>query len=303
MPFIDSDGVRLYAEETGTGTPLVFVHEFAADYRAWEAQVRRFSRDYRCITYNARGYPPSDVPADGGAYGYEHHRDDLKAILDGFGIDDAHIIGLSMGAYAGLQFALRYPGRVRSLLFASGGSGSARAPADRDEYARGARADADRMLRDGMEAGADTYTLGPSRVQLRAKDPRGWAEFKSRLAEHSALGSSLNLRNYQARRPSLFGFEDELRGLEDVPVLLAVGDEDDAVIEVNLFLKRVLPRAGLWISPGTGHPVNLEEPDSFNAAAARFLAEAERGRWDRRDPGAGPGRDQGSSRGTATTGQ
>ncbi|MCL2729163.1 MAG: alpha/beta hydrolase [Actinomycetia bacterium] len=278
MPYIDSDGVQLYAEETGTGTPVVFVHEFAADYRAWEAQVRRFSRDYRCITYNARGYPPSGVPSDGGAYGYERHREDLRAILDGFGIDAAHIVGLSMGAYAGLQFALRYPGRVRSLLFASGGSGSTRTGAERDAYAARARADAGRMLRDGMEAGADTYTLGPARTQLLAKDPRGWAEFKTRLAEHSALGSSLTLRNYQARRPSLFDSEAELRDL-DVPVLLAVGDEDDAVIEVNLFLKRVLPRAGLWISPNTGHPVNLEEPDSFNAEAARFLAAAERGRW------------------------
>lgn len=291
MPFIDSDGVRLYAEETGSGTPVVWVHEFAADYRTWEGQVRRFSRDYRCVTYNARGYPPSDVPGSGEAYTYEHHREDLRAVLDGFGIGAAHIVGLSMGAYAGLQFALRYPDRVRSLLFASGGSGSVPGDQARDggeDYARDTREGAERMAREGMESAADGLALGAARVQLLGKDPRGWAEFKGYLAEHSALGSSLTLLNYQARRPSLYDFEPELRQL-DVPVLLAAGDEDDAVIEVSIFLKRVLPRAGLWISPKTGHGMNLEEPGSFNEMAARFFAEVDRGGWGRRDPRASPG--------------
>ena len=58
------DGVRLYYEETGSGTPVVFVHEFAGDHRSWEPQVRHFSRRYRCVTWAARGYPPSDVPED-----------------------------------------------------------------------------------------------------------------------------------------------------------------------------------------------------------------------------------------------
>lgn len=287
MPYIDSDGVRLYAEDTGSGTPIVWVHEFAADYRTWEGQVRRFARDYRCITYNARGYPPSDVPASGEAYTYERHREDLRAVLDGFGIEAAHIVGLSMGAYAGLQFALRYPERVRSLLFASGGSGSA--PDRREQYARDIREGAERMAREGMEAGADGVALGATRVQLLGKDPRGWAEFRGYLAGHSALGTSLTLRNYQALRPSLYDFEPELRRL-DVPVLLAVGDEDDPVIEVNLFLKRVLPRAGLWVSPKTGHGINLEEPDAFHQMAQRFFGAVERGRWERRDPRANPDR-------------
>lgn len=287
MPYIDSDGVRLYTEETGSGTPVVWVHEFAADYRTWEGQVRRFSRDYRCVTYNARGYPPSDVPEDGEVYTYTHHREDLRAVLDGLGIGAAHIVGLSMGAYAGLQFALRYPDRVRSLMFASGGSGSAPTPGLCEDYARDHRETGESILREGMEAAADALAVGAARVQLLGKDPRGWEEFKGYLAEHSALGSSLTMRNYQARRPSLYDFEAELRQL-DVPVLLAAGDEDDAVIEVSVFLKRVLPRAGLWISPKTGHGINLEEPGDFNEMAARFLAEVDRGGWGRRDPRARP---------------
>jgi pimeloyl-ACP methyl ester carboxylesterase len=72
VPFVEISGTKLYYEETGSGDPIVFLHEFGADYRTWEAQVRRFSRDYRCITYNARGYPPSDVPEAGTAYTFEH---------------------------------------------------------------------------------------------------------------------------------------------------------------------------------------------------------------------------------------
>ena len=63
MPHVTADdGVKLYYHEVGTGIPVVFVHEFAGDSRSWEAQLRYFGRRYRCIAYNARGYPPSDVP-------------------------------------------------------------------------------------------------------------------------------------------------------------------------------------------------------------------------------------------------
>jgi pimeloyl-ACP methyl ester carboxylesterase len=109
------------------------------------------------------------------------------------------------------------------------------------------------------------------------------------MAEHSALGSALTLKNYQALRPSLYDYEERLRSL-DVPVLLAVGDEDDPVIETNVFLKRTLPRAGLWVHPQTGHGMNLEEPDEYNRRIAGFISAVERGAWRRRDPRANPKR-------------
>ena len=63
MPYaVASDNVRLYYEEVGSGTPILFVHEFAADHTNWEPQMRYFSRGHRCIAYAARGYTPSDVP-------------------------------------------------------------------------------------------------------------------------------------------------------------------------------------------------------------------------------------------------
>ncbi|MEQ6333761.1 alpha/beta hydrolase [Sphingobium sp. MK2] len=287
MPYINSNGVNLYFEETGAGDAVLFIHEFAADYRTWEQQVRRFSRDYRCITFNARGYPPSDVPADDSDYTYQMQRDDILAILDHLGIGSAHLVGLSMGAYAGLQFALSFPDRVRSLVFCSGGSGAA--PGGRDTFVQDTIAGANRMEAEGMVAGAEGLALGATRIQLLNKDPRGWAEFRQYLAEHSAYGSAQTLRNGQALRPSLHDFEEELAAL-DVPVLLAVGDEDDPVIETNIFLKRTLPRAGLWIEPRTGHGLNLEEPGEFNRRVAAFFSAVERDRWLPRDPRAAPGR-------------
>src|SRR5262245_2227590 len=287
MPHVDSAGVALYYEAAGSGNAIVWIHEFAADHRTWEQQVRRFAREYRCVTYNARGYPPSDVPDDGAAYSYEHHRDDVIAVMDALGVDRAHLVGLSMGAYTGLQVALEFPERVTSLVFASGGSGAP--AAEREKFEHDSRESAQRILRQGMHAAADGLAMGPSRVQLYNKDRRGWSEFRRYLAEHSAVGSARTLENYQALRPSIYAYEAQLRVL-DVPVLLAVGDEDDAVLDVNVFLKRTLPRAGLWVHPKTGHGINLEEPDEFNHRVARFVHAVERDAWPARDARADSGR-------------
>jgi pimeloyl-ACP methyl ester carboxylesterase len=285
MPFTIGPEPRLYYEETGSGDAILFLHEFATDHRSWEGQVRRFSRDYRCITYDARGYPPSDVPEHDDAYTYERQCEDALRILDQLEVEKAHLVGLSMGAYTALLVALSRPERVRSVVFSSGGSGAARD--NRAHFVRETQVGAQRMLDEGMEAGAAGLAMGATRVQLLNKDPRGWEEFRRHMAEHSALGSAMTLKNFQALRPSLYDFEEQLREL-DTPVLLAAGDEDDGVLEVNLFLKRTLPRAGLWIHPQTGHGMNLEEPDAYNQALAQFFASVERGAWRRRDPRARP---------------
>src|SRR5438094_7554264 len=100
------DGVRLYYEEAGAGTAVVFVHEFAGDHRSWEPQLRHFARRYRCLAFDARGYPPSEVPEDGEMYSQDRARDDILAVLDGLAIPAAHIVGLSMGGFATLHFGL-----------------------------------------------------------------------------------------------------------------------------------------------------------------------------------------------------
>jgi 3-oxoadipate enol-lactonase len=282
MPYaVTPDKVKLHYEETGQGTPIVFVHEFAGDHRSWEPQMREFGKRYRCIAYAARGYTPSDVPADTEAYTYKHVMRDCVAVLDHLKIDKAHLIGLSMGGYTCLQVALNHPGRVRSMVLAGAGSGSVRS--ETAEFHKSSQALSERFLREGSKAVAETYGLGPSRVPFLVKDPRGFAEFSRMLAEHDAQGSANTSRGFQGGRPSLYDFEDEIRKLA-TPALIVVGDEDERCIEPSLFLKKTLSASGLVMMAKTGHVVNLEEPDLFNQAVGDFLARVDAGRWPTRDP-------------------
>jgi pimeloyl-ACP methyl ester carboxylesterase len=278
---ITDDDVKLHVEETGLGIPIVFVHEFAGDQRSWEPQVREFSRRYRCITYNARGYPPSDVPPDVAKYSQRRAADDIRSVLDHLKIDTAHIVGLSMGGFATLHFGLCYPERARSLLVAGAGYGSER---DKREQFRGeATAIAARLQKDGMAAFAQLYAYGPTRVQFENRDPRGFAEFKRMLGEHSATGSAMTQLGVQRERPSLYDLESQLRALR-VPMLVMTGDEDHPCLQPGLFLKQVVASAALLVIPNAGHTINLEVPDVFNAALQDLITQVEAGRWPLRDP-------------------
>ena len=174
MPHLTTDdGVKLYYHEVGTGTPVVFVHEFAGDVRSWEPQLRHLGRRYRCITYNARGYPPSDVPDDVAKYSQARARDDIRAVLDALKIDKAHIVGLSMGGFATVHFGFTYPERALSLVIAGCGYGAH--PSMRAQFTSEAEASAARFQELGMTKAAEAYALGPTRVQHQNKDPRGLA--------------------------------------------------------------------------------------------------------------------------------
>jgi pimeloyl-ACP methyl ester carboxylesterase len=278
MPHIDVAGVKLYFEEAGQGYPIIFAHEFGSDFRMWDAQVRYFSRAYRCITFNARGYPPSDVPEEMVLYGWEIAVNDIGAMMRGLAIEQAHVVGSSMGAYAALQFGLRYPQKVSAVVAASVGYGSH--PAERDTWLRETSALARLFLDRGMGAMADRMARGPARTQLKHKDPEIWNDFVARLRQHSPLGMSHTMTRCQALRPSLHDLRDQFAQLA-IPVLLAVGDEDTACLETNLMLKSALPNAGLWICPNTGHGINLEEPAAFNAQIENFLLALESGSWRR----------------------
>lgn len=274
------DGVRLYVEQSGEGTPIIFVHEFAGDHRSWEPQVRYFSRRYRCVTYSARGYDPSDVPSDVEAYSQDRARDDIRAVMDALDIETAHVVGLSMGGFATLHFGLHYPERALSLVVAGCGYGAE--PDARAQFKSEAETMADRILAEGMAAVGASYAEGPTRVQFQNKDLRGWTEFRDQLCEHSTEGSSLTMRGYQARRPSLYDLGEAMTGLT-VPTLIVNGDEDEPCLEVGLFMKRQILAAGLLIMPKTGHTMNLEEPAAFNTSLDEFFHQVEAGRWDLRD--------------------
>jgi pimeloyl-ACP methyl ester carboxylesterase len=274
------DGVKLYYDEVGTGLPIVFVHEFAGDSRSWEAQLRHFGRRYRCIAYNARGFPPSDVPDGVERYSQARACDDIRDVLDGLAIDKAHIVGLSMGGFATLHFGFTYPHRARSL--AIGGCGYGAAPDQRKKFAAEAEATAARFEEIGTAKAAEGYALGPARVQFQNKDPRGWQEFADQLAGHSGKGSALTLRGVQSRRPSLFELADQMKTIA-APTLIITGDEDWACLEPGILMKKSIATAGLAVMPNCGHAINLEDPDVYNRHLDDFFQAVELGKWPVRD--------------------
>jgi pimeloyl-ACP methyl ester carboxylesterase len=275
------DGVQIAYEEAGAGVPIVFCHEFAGSMDSWKLQVSYFSRRYRSITYNARGYVPSGVPASPDDYSQEHQIETLYQLLRHLGIDQAYLCGLSMGAHCVLNFGLAHPEMCRGIIAAGAGTGSADAGVMRRE----SEERADKLIAGGMAA-QETYLVGITRIRFREKDPAGWAEFARLFLAHSPEGSANTLRGFQARRPTLYSRADEFAKM-DVPTLVIVGDEDDPCLEPALFLKRTIPRAGILALPQTGHACNLEEPQMFNQGVAEFLAQVEAGRWGPRPTGSG----------------
>ena len=282
MPYATADdGVRLYWEESGSGAPLLFVHEFAGDHRSWAPQVEHFRDRYRCLVYDARGYPPSDVPADESAYSQHRAVADAVTVLDAAGVERTHVVGISMGGFCTLHLGLRHPERASALVIAGVGYGAHpdAAPAFRKECEAIAAA----FASEGSATVAERYAVGPARVQFQNKNRAEWEVFARQLAEHDAGGAARTMLGVQRLRPSLYDLRDDLAAMT-VPVLIVAGDEDEGCLEADLMLKRTIPTSGLAILPRTGHTCNLEEPDVFNALVERFLRDVDGGAITPRDP-------------------
>lgn len=272
MPFADAGGVTLYYEAAGKGPLVIFVHGFAGDHRSWEPQVRSLSRLYRCVAFNARGYPPSDVPEVQSAYTQDLSADDVAAAVRHLKVEDAHVVGLSQGGFAALHFAMRHPRMTRSIVVAGVGYGSV--AARRKEFVEREEAEARSFETEGARVTGRAHAERPSCAPFRTKDPRGWAEARDRFMEHSDTGSALTLRGLPKSRPTVYELEPRLKRIR-APTLIIAGDEDEWCLEPSLYLKRTIPDAGLWIFPKSGHTINLEERDRFNRACFDFFATVE----------------------------
>ena len=242
MSFIKTDdNIKLFYETNGDGEPIIFVHEFAGDYRSWEPQVNYFSRYNQCITFCARGYSPSDVPKDEINYSQERAWKDIISIMDNLKIETAHVVGLSMGGFATLHLGINAPNRVKSLVIAGCGYGAR--PIDKTSYNQDANFSnvsfdtAKKILDKGMEIVGSEYALGASRVQFQNKDFKGWQLFNDQLIKHDPVGSANTLLGVQNKRPNLYELEKQISAINS-PTLIINGDEDDMCLEVGLFLKR-----------------------------------------------------------------
>jgi len=281
MPYANSNGVKLYYEEAGRGFPLLLAHEFGGDHRSWEDQFRYFTRHYRVIAYNARGFPPSDTPESLDAYSQEIFVEDMGNVLRHLKIDKAHVAGLSMGSMTTLHFGVRHPQMARSLVISGTGPGDTKRAKDRFEseiveFITNIEAN-------GWKKISENYGLSDDRAWLRDKNPRGYDEFVRQLAERPVKGPLQALRRVVTGRPLLLAMEVKLRAMT-VPTLILLGDEDHVCLDTGLWLKRVLPVAGLHVLPKTGHTTNLEEPFRFTQAMADFFTAVEDNRWPATPP-------------------
>lgn len=282
MPHVQADGVKIHYEESGVGTALVFLHEFLSDHTGWDDQMRHFARDYRCVTIAARGYPPSDAPDDEAAYSQDIFKNDVLAVLDHLDIGKAHFMGLSMGAYTALQLAFENSDRVISVVAASGGAGGyepGRAGFEEQTLISAAHFDTMEKMP------GESLASGPTRVQLKRKDPISWARLVETISRRPTHAAAKTMRQIQLKRPPVYKLEKELRAVE-TPVLLMAGDEDEACLDVNVWLKRVMVSSRLVVFPGCGHVLHLEEPELFNHLSEQFLSSVDRGTWYPRDPAA-----------------
>ena len=280
MPdFKTDDGVRIYYEEVGSGFPVIFAHEFGDNYQSFGPQLGHFARRYRCIAYAARGYPPSDVPEDASKYSMGRVVADIGALMDHLGFAQAHLVGLSMGSFYVLNFALANPARARSLVIGSCGAGVTTDP-EQQKLRLAAVEERARLYEElGSEVMADRMANLAVRRTFKAKDPHGWAAFRERLKQHSAEGCARMLRGIFCNRPSVYDQREQLRACT-IPTLLMFGDDDGPSIAPTLFMREQMPRAGLTVFPYSGHNLNIEEPAAFNRAVDDFLHAVELGRWN-----------------------
>lgn len=276
MPYVQSDGARLYYEAAGTGTPIVFVHEFSGDLWSWEKQIQHFSRRYRCIAFNARGYPPSEVPVSPSHYSHKQAVEDVAVVMRHLKIKKAHIVGCSMGSRTTLDFGLRYPRMALSLTMIGIGSGGD--PRNAATFKLHAEARAKLYEEGGLAEVLKGLRKADNRIQLKHKNPRAFDDFCRRFMKHSAQGSAHITRRVMARRPSLYNMKKAL-GAMQVPAHVVVGDEDPGALDSGVFMKRVSPAVRLSVVPATGHLVNLEEPDLLHRLSENFFALVESKKW------------------------
>jgi pimeloyl-ACP methyl ester carboxylesterase len=257
-------GVGLHYEEAGEGTPVLFVHEFAGDHRSWEPQVRALARRHRCVTFAARGYPPSDVPTDPAAYSQDLAVADALAVLDHLGIERAHVVGHSSSANIALQLALDTPSVVGSLALLE----TALLAVPTGPYG----AQAMERYRAGDTHGAvDTWMRGVCGPDWRAV----FDEVLPGAAEQAFADADTFLgQELPAVRSWSFGQEDAARVTQ--PALAVLGARTREVTPVfdqrHELLLAWLPEVEPFVLPDATHLLHVQNPRGMAEGLAAFFA-------------------------------
>ncbi len=259
-----ADGLKLWFEAKGEGQAVIWLHEFGGEPASWDFQLAHFCKNYRCITFAARGFRPSETPQETEMYGQRQATADVAAVLDHLNIFEAHLVGTSMGSFTALDFLLEHPGRVLSLTLVGNSSG----PRTDDERERYRRDWVGYEIRErekfGGRGAVGVLERDPAYQAFQRKLPAVWRDYARRLSAQSLTGSLNILKTLHWDRRSIWADEARLRAIT-CPVLLAHGDEDYYLVaETNHYLEQVVPGARRILFESTGHLVNIERADLFN---------------------------------------
>ncbi len=261
----DVNGAMLYYEVAGEGEPLVLVHAGIADSGMWDGQVEAFARRYRVIRYDLRGFGKT-----GAVEGPYSHHEDLRGLLDALGIEQAHLVGCSMGGGAVLDFALRYPERVGALVLVgaavSGFEGDFEPPEQWDELVAADEAgDLERISELEVRIWVDGPGRRPEDVDASVRALVREMNLIALQNEASGIGEELPPDPLAVDRLS------EVRA----PALILVGDADQRrTLAAADLLADGLPNARRVVMTGAAHLPNMERPEEFNRMVLDYLEEA-----------------------------
>lgn len=265
--YVEVPGGRLYAEADSEGPAVVFIHAGVAHLRMWDEQVAALRDAYRVIRYDTRGFGKSrveDVPYS--------NKDDVAAVLDHFGEDTAHVVGLSRGAQIALDFAVNEPARTKSLVWVAGGVRGLDVPDDpRDEavWHQTEELAKQKAWEQIVELETQLWTDGPDQPPTRV-DP----DVRRRMIEW-------NLESYRAEQEANQPIEPEIAAASaldrlKMPVLALWGTFDvTSTLRSGEWLVANLPGIRSHVFEGVAHMVNLERPAEFNRLVREFLDEAD----------------------------
>ena len=275
MPYVRTDDrVRLYYEEAGPtepgarGTPLVLAYGIGGNTSMWDVNRAALAARHRLILWEPRGHARSDSPEDPARYSFARWALDLRDVLDHLRIRRAHVGGLSLGAGIATRFALRFPGRVRSLLVTNSSS-AAGLPLSVDNIVMRARS-IQITLEQGMDAMAEfAMTANPNVTERLSLDPAAKAEFYEEYRQLSPIGYANSLRALLA----MDHITADLPRIR-VPVLLIGGDRDPSLGPMKVMHRKIRRSTLVVLSPAS-HFANRDQPERWNRAALDFLAKVD----------------------------
>jgi 3-oxoadipate enol-lactonase len=275
MPYVRTDDrVRIYYEASGPtepgapSTPLVLAYGIGGNTDMWDVNRAALSARHRLILWEPRGHARSESPEDPTRYSFARWALDLRDLLDHLEVRRAHVGGLSLGAGIATRFALRFPGRVRSLLVTNSSS-AAGLPLSVDNIVMRARS-IQITLEQGMDAMAEfAMATNPNVMERLALDPGAKAEFYEEYRRLSPVGYANSLRALLA----MDHITAELARIR-VPVLLIGGDRDPSLGPMRVMHRKIRGSKLVVLSPAS-HFANRDQPDRWNRAALEFLAKVD----------------------------